>query len=143
MPKKWRNDPATKSQIRYLKRLGVTFPKDISKGMASDLIEKAIAGQPADFETRVQLLFLGIKHPKNITDGAARKLISEFDDIDRIEAYDEWIHLREEEEIRKMDKEMEDEFRSEEKPESRNYGCLIALAILAALFFLTALFERQ
>lgn len=45
---RWRNDPATDAQKKALENLGVDFSDDITKGDASDLIDKARAQKQDD-----------------------------------------------------------------------------------------------
>ena len=74
----WRNVPATEKQISALKRLGIAFNPDISKGEATDLLNAKMS-EPAT-DKQVWLIIKANLHPNPqfLTKYEAGKIIAEY-----------------------------------------------------------------
>jgi len=82
----WRKYPASQGQLDYLQRLGVSLDRDITKGEASDLIDK-IMSQPAS-EKQICCIKKHNIHadPYLLTKNEASRLISKYKHSSRTEA---------------------------------------------------------
>ena len=77
-PGDWQLDPATDRQVSFAKSLGLTFPKDATKGKASELISKALEqrdSKPATSTQRDEAEKLGMEIPPGATFAEAKALI--------------------------------------------------------------------
>lgn len=74
----WRNVPATEKQISALKRLGIAFNSDVSKGEATDLLNAKMS-EPAT-DKQIWLIIKANLHPNPqfLTKYEAGKIISEY-----------------------------------------------------------------
>ena len=77
-PGDWQLDPATDRQVSFAKSLGLTFPKNATKGKASELISKALEqrdSKPATSTQRDEADMIGAKIPRRATFAEAKAII--------------------------------------------------------------------
>lgn len=77
-PGDWQFDPATDRQVSFANSLGLTLPKDATKGKASDLISKALKqkdSKPATSSQLEQAKLVGVSIPRGATVAEAKLLI--------------------------------------------------------------------
>ena len=80
----WRTEPATEKQISALKRLGIDFNPDITKGEANDLLNQKM-GIPAT-EKQIWFILHNNLHPnpKFLTKAEAGRIINEYKKIEAV-----------------------------------------------------------
>jgi hypothetical protein len=85
----WRRRPASQGQLEYLRKLGVMLDRNITKGEASDLIDKAMS-QPASEKQISCIKKYGLHiEPNLLTKAEASRLIAKNRQLPRMEAHPE------------------------------------------------------